>query len=93
MREEDDMTTSNFIQLLKSEKFSNRSFDFNRIFREIESLCFSYPLLIMNKTKIVEKLLDFLGNGEVKSQQTVVLDLCIALIKDMRHEMYNEFLH
>jgi len=62
MGEEDDLTTSNFIQFLRAEKFKNRSYDFNRIFREIENLCFSYPLLILNKTKVVQKLLGFLDN-------------------------------
>ena len=54
---EDDLSTSNFIQLLRAEKFNSRSSDFNKVYREIENLCFSYPLLILNKTKVVQKLL------------------------------------
>ena len=51
--EHDDLSTSNFIQLLRAEKFKNHTPEFNKVFRDIESLCFSYPLLILNKTKIV----------------------------------------
>ena len=91
--EEDDLSTSNFIQLMRTEKFKNHTAEFNRVFRDIETLCFSYPLLILNKTKIVQKLLHYMDNEEVKSAQTIVLDLCIALIKDLRHEIYEEFLH
>jgi len=63
------------------------------MYRDIESLCFSYPLLILNKTKVVQKLLHYLASEEVKSVQCIVLDLSIALIKDLRHEVYAEFLH
>ena len=51
--ETDDLTSSNFIQLLRVEKFKNHTPEFNKVFRDIENLCFSYPLLILNKTKIV----------------------------------------
>lgn len=91
--DEDDLSTSNFIQLLKAEKFKNKTSEFRRVFNQIENLCFSYPLLILNKTKVVQKLLQFLGDEEVKSVQCNILDLCIALIKDLRHEVYNEFMH
>ena len=91
--DEDDLSTSNFIQLLKAEKFKNKTSEFRRVFNQIENLCFSYPLLILNKTKVVQKLLRFLGDEEVKSVQCNILDLCIALIKDLRHEVYNEFMH
>lgn len=91
--EQDDLSTSNFIQLMRAEKFKNHTAEFNRIFRDIETLCFSYPLLILNKTKITQKLLHYMENEEVKSAQGIVLDLCIALIKDLRQEIYEEFLH
>lgn len=61
------MTTSNFIQLLRAERFKNHTSEYNRVFKEIENLCFSYPLLILNKTKVVQKLIHFLGNHEVKA--------------------------
>ena len=91
--EQDDLSSSNFIQLLRAEKFKNHTSEFVRVFREIEGLCFSYPLLILNKTKVVQKLIHFLDDEEVKAVQGNVIDLCIALIKDMRHEIYSEFLH
>ena len=55
--DEDDLSTSNFIQLLKAEKFKNKTHEYRRVFNQIENLCFSYPLLILNKTKVVQKLL------------------------------------
>ena len=87
------MSTSNFIQLLRTEKFKNHTVEFNKIFRDIETLCFSYPLLILNKKKVVQKLLSYMENEELKSARGIILDLCIALIKDLRHEVYEEFLH
>ena len=50
-------------------------------------------MLILNKNKVVKKLIAFLDDEEVKSVRVNILDLCIALIKDMRHEVYSEFLH
>ena len=55
--EDDDFSSSNFISLLKSEKAKTLTAEFNQVFDSIESLCLSYPLLILNKQKIVEKLL------------------------------------
>ena len=69
---------------MRAEKFKNHTAEFNKIFRDIENLCFSYPLLILNKTKIVQKLLHYMDNEEVQSARVIILDLCIALIKDLR---------
>jgi len=33
---EDDLSSSNFISLLKVEKFNNRTLEFTRIFRDLE---------------------------------------------------------
>ena len=88
---QDDLTTSNFIQLLRAEKFKNHTPEFNKVFRDIETLCFSYPLIILNKTKIVQKLLSYMDSEELRSVQPIIFDLCIALIKDLRHEVYLEF--
>jgi hypothetical protein len=33
---EDDLSSSNFISLLKVEKFNNRTIEFTRIFRDLE---------------------------------------------------------
>lgn len=73
--ENDDLTTSNFIQLLRAEKFRNRTSDFTKVFNEVENLCFSYPLLILNKKKVVQKLLSFLGQPELKAVHGSILDL------------------
>ena len=90
---EEDLQNSVFIQLLKSEKFNNRTPEFTRIFREIEGLCFSFPLLIMNKEKVVHKLLSYLDKPDLSVIHCTVVDLCIALIKDLRQEIYDLFLH
>ena len=38
-------------------------------------------------------MLHYMNDEEVKSAQETVFDLCIALIKDLRHEVYQEFFH
>ena len=50
-------------------------------------------MLILNKQKIVEKLLQFLSAETLQAVRCSVLDLCIALVKDLRQEVYDEFLH
>jgi hypothetical protein len=51
---------SNFITLLREEKMNNRTLDFKRIFNDVEPFCFSHALLLLNKHKIVDKLLAYL---------------------------------
>ena len=46
---EDDLSNSNFIELMRTEKFHNRSLEFARIYKDMEHMCFSYPLVIMNR--------------------------------------------
>jgi U3 small nucleolar RNA-associated protein 20 len=90
--EDGEMFKSNFIQLLRSEKANNKTVEFGRVYSELERLSFSYPLLIHNKGRIVEKLLGHLSNPE--SQRVVqagVVELSIALIKDFRGDIYAEF--
>jgi U3 small nucleolar RNA-associated protein 20 len=90
--EDGEMFKSNFIQLLRSEKANNKTVEFGRVYSELERLSFSYPLLIHNKGRIVEKLLGHLSNPE--SQRVVqagVVELFIALIKDFRGDIYAEF--
>lgn len=38
-------------------------------------------------------MIGYLDRDDVKAARGNVLDLCIALIKDLRHEIYSEFLH
>lgn len=89
---DDDLANSNFIQLLKQEKFNNRTPEYTKVFRDLETLSFSFPLLILNKTKVIAKLLGYIKNDALKVVHTGVIDLIIALIKDMRHDIYEEFL-
>ena len=91
--DESDLQNSVFIQLLKSEKFNNRTPEFTKVFRDVESLCFSLPLLIMNKQKVVTKLLNYLDNKDFQVVHCTVIDLIMALIKDLRQEVYESFMH
>ena len=63
------------------------------MFRQIESLCFSYPLLILNKSKVVAKLISFINDKDFKTVHMIIFDLFIALVKDLRQDVYAEFLH
>ena len=55
--EDAELFRSNFIQLLRSEKANNKTIEFGKVYSDIERFCFSYPLLIHNKSKILERLL------------------------------------
>ena len=91
--QDDDFSSSNFIVLLQEEKTKTQSPEFSKVFAEIEGLCLSYPLLILNKKRVVQKLLGFLGTERLRVAHLSVLDLCIALVKDLRQDVYEEFLH
>ena len=52
-----DLFISNFITLLRSEKANNKTVEFSQVYSELEKYCFSFPLLIHNKSKIIERLL------------------------------------
>ena len=56
---ENDMK-SNFIEFLRDEKMNNRTLDFKVVYQQLEPLSFSYSLVIVNKKKIIAKLLSFL---------------------------------
>ena len=49
----DDLSQSNFISLLNSEKVDNATLEFKRVFRELEHLAYSFPLVILNQKKII----------------------------------------
>ena len=55
--EEAQLFKSNFIQLLRSEKANNRTTEFGRVYSDLEKYCFSYPLLVHNRQRIIERLL------------------------------------
>ena len=90
---DDDFSSSNFIELLQAERAKALSQEFKKVFAEIEGLCISYPLLILNKKKVIKKLLAFLSTDQLKVVHCSVLDLCIALVKDLRQDVYEEFLY
>ncbi|TNV87999.1 hypothetical protein FGO68_gene14880 [Halteria grandinella] len=91
--DEEELFKSNFIQLLRSEKANNKTVEFAKVYNDVERFCYSYPLLVHNKTKIIERLLHYLEQPDtVKIVQTGVIDLFIALIKDFRTDIYQDFL-
>ncbi len=67
--EDGEMFKSNFITLLRSEKANNKTIEFGRVYSDLEKLSFSFPLLIHNKAKIIERLLHYLSSPE--SQKVV----------------------
>lgn len=64
--EDAELFRSNFIQLLRSEKANNKTVEFGKVYTDIERFCFSYPLLIHNKSKIVERLLYHLQSPDAQ---------------------------
>ena len=64
--EDAELFKSNFIQLLRSEKANNKTIEFGKVYSDIERFCFSYPLLIHNKSKIVERLLMHLQSPDAQ---------------------------
>jgi hypothetical protein len=82
----------------------NRTLDFKKVFDELEPLCFSHALIVLNKDKIIRKLLGYLEESEhagseasaaMQTHDTVVkgkvLELLIALVKDLRQDIYRDF--
>jgi len=47
----------------------------------------------MNKKKVVHNLLSYLDKPDLSVIHCTVVDLCIALIKDLRQEIYEIFLY
>jgi hypothetical protein len=71
---------------------NNRTIEFKKVFSQLEPLCFSHALIIINKKNIVGKLLGYLKNeGSENVLKGAVLELIIALIKDLRQDIYTEF--
>ena len=66
--EQNDTFKSNFIQMLRTEKMNNMTLDFGKVYSDIENLCFSFPLLVHNKDRVLSKLLFHLKD---KSQQII----------------------
>jgi hypothetical protein len=91
--DDDDHMTSNFIVLLASEKLNNPTLEFKRVHRELESLAGSLPLIVLNQQKLLTKLLGYLENKHLKPVYKTVLELLIALVKDLRQDIYEAFLN
>ena len=91
--EDQQLFRSNFIQLLRAEKAHNKTSDFSKVFSDLEGFCFSYPLLVHNKGKVVDRLLSYLdASGSQKVVQCGVVDLFVALVKDFRADIYEDFM-
>lgn len=69
----------------------NKTLEFAKVYKQLEHLCFSYPLLVHNKSKVIDKLMQLLQEQSLKVIQATIIDLCIALIKDLRSDIYEEF--
>jgi hypothetical protein len=71
---------------------NNRTLEFKTVFSNLEPLCFSHALILLNKKAIVKKLLSYLRNDNYENVlKGCVLELFIALIKDLRQDIYTEF--
>ena len=99
----EDQLKSNFISYLKTEKMNNRTLDFKRVFADLEPLAYSHALILLNKRQLVKQLLKHLKpirdgkqlQGALATSDSVIkgkiLELFIALIKDLRQDIYGEF--
>jgi hypothetical protein len=45
---EDDLSNSNFIAIIKQEKVNNATLEFKRVWKELEHMAYSFPLVIKN---------------------------------------------
>ena len=82
---------------------NNRTLDFKKVFQEVEPLAYSQALIVLNKDKIIQKLLahfrsdygDEKLSAAMQTHDTVlkgkVLEMLIALIKDLRQDAYTDF--
>ena len=87
--EGDGQLESNFIEYLRTEKMNNRTLEFKKVFNDLEPLCFSHALILLNKKAIVKKLLAYLVSDSSENVlKGNVLELFIALIKDLRQDIY-----
>lgn len=99
----EDQLKSNFISYLKTEKMNNRTLDFKKVFADLEPLAYSHALILLNKRQLVKQLLKHLKpirdgkqlQGALATSDSVIkgkiLELFIALIKDLRQDIYGEF--
>jgi len=63
-QEMDDQLKSNFIAFLRTEKMTNKTLDFHKICKKIEPLAYSQALIVLNKNKILSRLLKVLTQNQ-----------------------------
>jgi len=70
---------------------NNRTLDFKKVITAVEPLAYSHALIVVNKKELVTKLLSFMGGSAAEAGDPggvvvagKVLDLLVALIKDLR---------
>ena len=90
---DDDPNQSNFVALLQAEKTHNATLEYKRCWKELEPLALSFPLVVLNKDKIVAILVRQLLDDSFKMIQSLILSLLVALVKDLRHDVYAKFMH
>ena len=87
----DEELNCNFIQLLAQMKQDNLTIDFRRLYRKIQRLSYTYPLLVKNKSQVLKVLVGQLKETEAKAIQSTIIQMLIALVKDFRQDIYKEF--
>ena len=89
--EDQVLLTSNFISMLNCSTKLNASLEFKKLHFNLMQYTSSYNLVILKKDEIIDKLINSIEfeNGKVKDSNLAmsVIDLLIALIKDMRTEI------
>jgi hypothetical protein len=93
--DESKTVESNFIEYLRTEKMNNRTIDFKRVYDALDPLSYSHALVLLNRKAILSKLLSYLripaeGNSDSVLKGNII-ELIIALIKDLRQEIYTDF--
>lgn len=85
---QEDIGQSNFISIIKQEKVNNCTLEFRRVWKELEPLAFSFPLVVLNREKLVTRLVKQLQDDTLKAVYPAILELVVALIKDLRQDIY-----
>jgi hypothetical protein len=81
---------SNFISMMKSTIQLNPSIEFKKLHNDLKQYTSSYDLVVLKNEEIFEKLVSYINEENQKYNPVViitVIDLLIALIKDLRSEI------
>lgn len=94
--EERVQLSSNFISMIYDAPKLNASMEFKKLHSELQQYISSFNLVLLKKDEIIEKLMGAVDiqDGKAKDPKLVisVIDLLIALIKDLRNEISFETL-